>query len=243
MGGKFFGREQELQLLDDAWHSEQSTIVEFVASGGTGKTKLLRHWLDRSIADKTTGINALIAWSFYSQGASEDKQISSRLFLDHALTKLNSPRTDFSSEEDRGEYLAELLSQHRCLLILDGLEPLQHASAANRGELKDRALRQMLRTLTLNNQGLCVITTRIAVHELSDHQRQVVHHNLDNLQAADAVKLLQHLKVQGADKELEEAAQDYGCHALSVSLLGNLLHRRHGGDIRQRDLIPELLDS
>ena len=241
--GKFFGREQELQLLDDAWRSEQTNIVEFVASGGTGKTKLLRHWLDRSIADNAMGINALIAWSFYSQGASEDKQISSRLFFDHAFAKLGSPRTDFSSEEDRGEHLAALLSQHRCLLILDGLEPLQHASAANRGELKDRALRQMLRTLALNNQGLCVITTRIAVHELCDHQRQVVHHNLDNLQAADAVKLLKDLQVHGADKDLHKAAKDYGCHALSVSLLGNLLHRRHKGDIHKRDLIPELLDS
>ena len=241
--GNFFGREQELQLLDDAWRSEQTNIVEFVASGGTGKTKLLRHWLDRSLANKAMGINALIAWSFYSQGASEDKQISSRLFFDHAITELGSPHTDFPTDEARGEHLAKLLRQHRCLLILDGLEPLQHASAANRGELKDRALRQMLRTLALNNQGLCVITTRIAVHELSDHQRQVVHHNLDNLQAADAVELLKDLQVQGTDEELQKAAKDYGCHALSVNLLGNLLHRRYGGDIRKRDLTPDLVDS
>ena len=240
--GKFFGREDELQLLDDAWRSEQSTIVEFVASGGTGKTKLLRHWLDRSLADKAMGINALIAWSFYSQGASEDKQISSRLFLDHALAKLGSSRTDFSSEEDRGEYLAEQLSQHRCLLILDGLEPLQHATSANRGELKDRALRQLLRTLALDNQGLCVITTRIAVDELKDREPQVIQKELDNLQVADAVKLLQHLQVHGTDSELQAAAKDYGCHALSISLLGNLLHKLHGGDISKRDLIPELLD-
>ena len=241
--GKFFGREQELQILDDAWRSEQTNIVEFVASGGTGKTKLLRHWLDRSIADKAMDINALIAWSFYSQGASEDRQISSRLFFDHALAKLKAPNKKFNVEEDRGEYLAALLSQRRCLLILDGLEPLQHASAANRGELKDRALRQMLKTLALDNQGLCVITTRIAVHELCDHQRQVVHHNLDNLQAADAVELLTDLQVQGTDEELQKAAKDYGCHALSVSLLGNLLYKRYKGDIRKRDLIPELLDS
>ena len=243
VAGKFFGREQELQLLDDAWRSEQTTIVEFVASGGTGKTKLLRHWLDRSIADNAMGINALIAWSFYSQGASEDRQISSRPFFDHALAKLGSGRTDFSSEEDRGEHLAELLNQRRCLLILDGLEPLQHASAANRGELKDRALRQMLRTLALNSQGLCIITTRIAVHDLSDRQRQVVHHNLDNLRAADAVELLKDLQVHGADKDLYEASEEYGCHALSISLLGNLLYRRHGGDIRKRDRISDLADS
>ena len=240
--GKFFGRRKELQLLNKAWGNKKSTIVEFVASGGAGKTKLLRHWLDRSIADKAMGINALIAWSFYSQGASENKQISSSDFFTHAFAKLNSPRTDFSSEEDRGEHLAALLSQHRCLLILDGLEPLQHATSANRGELKDRALRQMLKTLALDNQGLCVITTRIAVHELSDHQRQVVHHNLDNLQAADAIELLKDLQVQGTDKELRTAAKEYGCHALSVSLLGNLMHRRYGGDIHQRDQIPELLD-
>ena len=241
--GKFFGRRAELQLLDDAWHSEQTNIVEFVASGGTGKTKLLRHWLDRSIADKAMGINALIAWSFYSQGASEDRQVSSSYFFAHAFAELNSQRTYFSTEEDRGEYLAALLSQHRCLLILDGLEPLQHASAANRGELKDRALRQMLRTLALDNQGLCVITTRIAVYELCEHQPQVVHHNLDNLEAEDAVRLLKHLQVQGIDKELRAAAEDYGRHALSLSLLGNLLHRRQGGDIRKRNLIPELFDS
>ena len=240
--GKFFGREQELQLLDDAWHSEKTTIVEFVASGGTGKTKLLRHWLDRSIADNAMGINALIAWSFYSQGASEDKQVSSSDFFAHAFAKLGSRRTDFSSEEDRGEYLAELLRQRHCLLILDGLEPLQHATSANLGELKDRALRQMLRTLALNNQGLCVITTRIAVHDLSDRQSKVVHHNLDNLQAADAVKLLKDLQVQGTDKELRTAAKEYGCHALSISLLGNLLHRRYSGDVRKRDRILELLD-
>ena len=241
--GNFFGRKDELKLLNKAWRSKKTTIVEFVASGGTGKTKLLRHWLDRSIADKAMEINALIAWSFYSQGASEDKQISSRLFFDHALTELGSPSTDFPTDEARGEHLAKLLRQRRCLLILDGLEPLQHASAANRGELKDRALRQMLRTLALNSQGLCIITTRIAVHDLSDRQSQVVHHNLDNLKAADAVELLKDLQVQGTDEELQKAAKDYDCHALSVSLLGNLLHRRQGGDVRKRDRIPDLVDS
>ena len=240
--GNFFGRKDELKLLNKAWRSKKTTIIEFVASGGTGKTKLLRHWLDRSLANKAMGINALIAWSFYSQGASEDKQTSSNDFFNYVLAKLKEPNQKFTVEEDRGEYLAELLSQRRCLLILDGLEPLQHATSANRGELKDRALRQMLKTLALDNQGLCVITTRIAVHDLSDRQRQVVHHNLDNLQVADAVELLKDLRVQGADEELQAAAQDYGCHALSISLLGNLLRRRYRGDIRKRDLIPELFD-
>ena len=240
--GKFFGRKKELQLLDKAWSSNTTTIVEFVASGGTGKTKLLRHWLDRSLANNAMGIKTLIAWSFYSQGASEDRQTSTSDFFAHAFGELNSQRTEFPNEEARGDHLAKLLREQRCLLILDGLEPLQHASAANRGELKDRALRQLFRSLALDNQGLCVITTRIAVDQLKDRQPRVFSHNLDNLQVADAVSLLQHLQVQGSDSELQAAAEEYSCHALSVSLLGNLLHQRYNGDIRKRDLIPELFD-
>ena len=71
--GEFFGREAELKMLNEAWQQDNSTrIMQFIAPGGTGKTKLLRHWLD----DNTDSIDALIAWSFYSQGASEDKQTS-----------------------------------------------------------------------------------------------------------------------------------------------------------------------
>ena len=54
------------------------------------------------------------------------------------------------------------------MLVLDGLEPLQHGGAAMRGELKDKAIRQLLRQLARHPCGLCIITTRIALHELSD---------------------------------------------------------------------------
>ncbi|MEZ5480322.1 MAG: hypothetical protein R3E95_23430 [Thiolinea sp.] len=55
--------------------------MQFITSGGTGKTKLIRHWLD----EHHDQIEALIAWSFYSQGSSEDKQISATPFFMQAL--------------------------------------------------------------------------------------------------------------------------------------------------------------
>ncbi len=157
--GKFFGREAELKLLNEAWKGDGTRIIQFIAPGGTGKTKLLRHWLDH-----TNDIDALIAWSFYSQGSSEDKQISASPFFNHAFEKLGSTRSlsSFTTEEAKGGYLTELLRQQRCVLVLDGLEPLQHAGKGMRGELKDRAIRQLLRSLAGQNIGLCVITTRIA---------------------------------------------------------------------------------
>ena len=131
-------------------------IIQFIAPGGTGKTKLLRHWLDH-----TDNIDALIAWSFYSQGSSEEKQVSASPFFSHAFEMLGSTRSlsSFTAEEDKGEHLAGLLRQQRCVLVLDGLEPLQHASKVMRGELKDRAVRQLLRSLAGQNNGLCIITT------------------------------------------------------------------------------------
>lgn len=235
--GEFFGREAELKLLDEAWAGNGTNIIQFIAPGGTGKTKLLRHWLDH-----TDNIEALIAWSFYSQGSSEDKQVSASPFFSHAFDKLGSARSlsSFATEEDKGEYLASLLRQQRCVLVLDGLEPLQHAGKGMHNELKDRAIRRLLISLAGHNNGLCIITTRVAVHELNNRTHVKVH-DLQNLAVADGVELLQSLGVQGNDKELEKAVREYGCHALALHLLGNALHTYLDNDVRKRDTLTELI--
>ncbi|MBE7525856.1 MAG: TIR domain-containing protein [Gammaproteobacteria bacterium] len=235
--GEFFGREAELKLLNDAWAGDGTRIIQFIASGGTGKTKLLRHWLDRA-----NDIDALIAWSFYSQGSSEDKQVSASPFFSHVLDKLGSTRSlsSFATEEEKGEHLADLLRQQRCVLVLDGLEPLQHAGKGMRNELKDRAIRRLLTSLAGQNSGLCIITTRVAVHELNNRTHVKVH-DLQNLAVTDGVKLLQSLGVQGNDKELEKAVREYRCHALALHLLGNALHTYLDGDVRKRDTLTELI--
>jgi tetratricopeptide (TPR) repeat protein len=237
--GEFFGREAELKLLNEAWKGDGTRIIQFIAPGGTGKTKLLRHWLDH-----TNDIDTLIAWSFYSQGSSEDKQISASPFFSHAFEKLGSARSlsSFTTEEAKGEYLAELLRKQRCVLVLDGLEPLQHAGKGMRGELKDRAIRQLLRSLAGQNNGLCIITTRIAIHELSD-RAHVIAHDLQNLAPGDGVKLLQSLGVKGSRKELEKAVTEYDCHALALSLLGNILRLRYQGDVLKRDTLRDLVKA
>lgn len=240
--GEFFGREAELQMLDGAWADVEQRIVQFVAPGGTGKTRLLHHWLNR-----TDGIDTLIAWSFYSQGAREDRQVSATPFFTHVFEKLNAARTTFATEEDKGEYLAQLLQQQpRCVLVLDGLEPLQHAGRGMRGELKDRAIRQLLKTLARQFDGLCILTTRIELPELHDlhglrDARHVVSKNLDNLAPGDGVKLLQSLGVRGSEPELEKAVTEYGCHALALHLLGNALSTYLEGDVLKRDTLTELI--
>ncbi|SKA69228.1 NB-ARC domain-containing protein, partial [Thiothrix eikelboomii] len=237
--GGFFGRIAELQLLNDAWSGNTTRIIQFIAPGGTGKTKLLRHWLNH-----TANIPVLFEWSFYAQGSSEDKQTSATPFFSHAFAKLGSTRERFASEEDKGDHLAELLRGKRYVLVLDGLEPLQHGGAAVRGELKDKAIRQLLRQLARHPCGLCIITTRIALHELSDRDAPtVIRHDLQNLTAADGIQLLQSLGVKGSAAELGKAVREYGGHALALSLLGNVLRLRHQGDVRKRDTLKALVKA
>jgi tetratricopeptide (TPR) repeat protein len=237
VAGKFFGREAELKLLDEAFDGNGIHIVQFVAAGGTGKTKLLREWLDRRDQD----IAALIAWSFYSQGSSEDKQVSATPFFTHAFAKLGSDKTRFDTEEQKGEHLADLLKKYRCLLVLDGLEPMQHAGRGMRGELKDRAIRALLRNLASGGSGLCIVTTRLELPELKD-RAHVVSRDLHNLTPGDGVSLLRSLGVKGSDKEMFKTVAEYGCHALALHLLGNAIKTFLDGEVSRRDQLPELIE-
>ena len=244
--GKFLGRKKDLKLLNEAWANEATHIVQLIAPGGTGKTKLLRHWLNQ-----TSNIPNLIAWSFYSQGVSANKQISVTPFFEHAFEKLGSPRqvADFVNEadhkrvnrwKDMGEYIAELLRDQRCVLVLDGLEPLQHPSN-NRGSIKDSAIRHLLKSLAMHNNSLCIITSRIAVYELSDYPSpKVISHKLQNLNQNEGVSLLRSLGVNGDLKELRQAVKEYGRHPLALSMLGNLLRLRYQGDVLKRKTLKNL---
>ena len=234
--GEFFGRKAELKLIENAWNSKQVNIIQFVATGGTGKTKLIKYWLDNQFDN-----GVAIAWSFYSQGAEDDKISTASSFFSHALKLLGSSRTTFINDEEKGEHLAELLQKQRTLLILDGLETLQYLAHDKRGELKDRALRQFLKILALKNNGLCIITTRIAVNELQN-RKNIILRDLHNLTISDGTALLRSLQVTGSTRELEKAVKEYGCHALALHLLGNALHTYFAGDIKQRHNIKALLD-
>jgi len=237
--GQFFGRAAELTLLTDSLNDSQTAIVQFIAAGGTGKTKLLQYWLDGQAR-----LPALIAWSFYSQGSDEDKQVSATPFFEHLFDLFNTEQRQFRSEDEKGEYVAGLLLRQPVVLVLDGLEPLQHGGFGMKGELKDRALRVLLRKLAGKPQpaSLCVITSRLTVADL-EGRTTVKAHDLHNLELADGVALLQSLHVLGSQAELEQAVCDYGHHALALSLLGHAVNYWLEGDVRRRDTITELLDG
>jgi tetratricopeptide (TPR) repeat protein len=86
----------------------------------------------------------------------------------------------------------------------------------------------------VGNPGLCVVTTRERIADLAGSPSTVPQIPLEELEPDAAVALLRQLGVVGRESELRAAAEDFKCHALTLTLLGNFLRRAHGGDVRKR---------
>ncbi|HEX8493833.1 MAG TPA: restriction endonuclease [Pyrinomonadaceae bacterium] len=247
-GPDLFGRDKELQLLDDAWANPNTNIISFVAWGGVGKTALVNHWLKQRMArDNYRGAERIYGWSFYSQGTSE-RAASADLFIDQALRWFGgdelADRLATASPWDKGERLAQLIRQTRTLLVLDGLEPLQHPPGPQEGRLKDAALQALLVELAAQQTGLCVISTRERIGDLVEFENgTVIQHELEHLSPQAGAQILRALNVKGDDEELEEAAKEFGGHAFSLTLLGSYLDEVLRGDIRRRKEIENLFDD
>jgi tetratricopeptide (TPR) repeat protein len=235
LGPHFVGRTSEMARLDTAWEDPRTHVLTLVAFGGVGKSALLHHWLDRMAADGWRGATRVLDWSFYSQG-SQDQNTSAEPFIDHALRFFGDPDPKAGSPHDRGARLAGLIRKERTLLILDGIEPLQYPPGRPEieGRLKDPGLAALLKGLAWENRGLCAVTTRERIADLSGHPSTAPQISLEKLDPDAAVELLRRLGVEGRASELTAAAKEFQHHALTLTLLGNFLRRAHNGDIRKR---------
>ncbi len=237
---RLVGRDAELKRLDDAWADRNTNILSLVAEGRAGKSALVNEWLKRIQADHYRGAEAVLGWSFYSQGTKE-RATSADAFLNWALDRLGI-RLDTTSATAKGEAITEALAQRRVLLVLDGVEPLQHGVGAQQGELKDLGLRALLRRFAAmppaRMHGLVVLTSRLAVKDVArwkDSAAPVV--DVEELSDEAGAALLRDNGVWGTDAELRAAARAFGGHPLALGLLASFLKETQFGDARRRDHI------
>jgi TIR domain-containing protein len=237
---RLVGREDELKRLDEALTDPKINIVSLIAEGGAGKSALVNEWLKRLQADNYRGAEAVLGWSFYSQG-SKERATSAEAFLNWALDKLSITVTTTSAAA-KGEAIAEALMQCRVLLLLDGVEPLQHGFDTQLGQLKDQGLRSLLRRFASTPpgkaHGLIVLTSRLAVADIArwdDSAAPVI--DVERLSDEAGAALLRDNGVWGTDKELKAAAHDFGGHPLALGLLASFLKETQTGDARRRDRI------
>ena len=148
---RLVGRDKELARLDEAWSDGKTNVISLVAEGGAGKSALVNEWLTRLQADGYRGADCVLGWSFYSQG-SKERATAADEFLDWALAKLGV-KLETTSASAKGEAIAEALMARRALIVLDGVEPLQHGPGPQKGQLKDQGVRALLRRRAAARRG------------------------------------------------------------------------------------------
>jgi serine/threonine protein kinase/tetratricopeptide (TPR) repeat protein len=240
-GSDVFGREEDIAFLDRAWANKDVNVVTIVAWAGVGKSTLINHWLRRMAAKHYRSAELVFGWSFYRQGTSGDTT-SADEFLDAALNWFGDPDPRVGTAWEKGERLAKLVAQRRTLLVLDGLEPLQNPPGQQEGRVREPSLQALLRELAAFNTGLCVITTRMPVTDIADHDSSsALRRNLEQLTNDAGAKLLGALGVKGEETDLRTASDEFDGHCLALTLLGSYLTDAFNGDIRFRKEVSEHL--
>ena len=236
-GPDLYGREKDLAWLEACWASGVHVAV-VVAWGGVGKSALVNAWLAglRDREPKWGGAARVFAWSFYRQGT--DTLSSSDEFFEVALKWFGDPEPSAGSPWDKGERLAARVREARTLLVPAGVDPRLWGRGHGEveGKLKDPALQALVKELGAQNDGLCVVTSRLPLADLAALEGERVQSpGLDHLsREAGGGAAVKGWKVWGAEDELREASAEYDGHGLALTLLGTYLRKAHKGDVEER---------
>ena len=142
------------------------TIVTIVGRGGLGKSSLVGAWAKRLVDHPTNRYQAIFAWSFYGSWSAGDTNEAARAFFVNTLNWFGDESPTSGNDESRMVRLLRIMQTQPILLILDGIEFLQHPPGSFFGELRNDCLRVFLRELAASHQGLCLVTSRAPVTDL-----------------------------------------------------------------------------
>jgi nucleoside phosphorylase/tetratricopeptide (TPR) repeat protein len=253
---QIFGRSEELKHLDLVWLNPRVNVLSIVGFGGVGKSYLIAHWMTRLAVNDWRGAKRVFDWSFYSQ-STRGQAASADTFIYAALRFFGEAALDHNNESpwDKGSRLAKLIAQRRTLLVLDGIESLQHPPGPLSGQLKDPALAALLRGLAQHNPGLCIVTTRAHVKDLESfqHSGTVQELELDHLSEEAGAALLKNLlepekpngiyQVKSTENERREISREIRGHALTLHLLGGFIYKALKDIRRWREVKFDKVDA
>jgi len=244
--GRLIGRDKDLDELDAAWNDPNKNVVVVRAFGGVGKTSLITTWMATLAAKGWPGAKRVFDWTFYREGTSYQRNASAHAFIAAALRAFGDSHPTRGSLGDRGRRLAHVLAETRCLLVLDGLEPLQYPPGLMGGKLKDPGVEALLKGLCAHNEGLCVVTTRQEVTDIEQYYGLTAKEiKLEALTDLAGAALLYHhggrragaYEIAPNHPELQKASHEAGGHGLTLQIVGTFLKRAFDGDILRRDRV------
>jgi hypothetical protein len=240
---RLIGRNTELKKLTTALIKPNISLAIIEAAGGIGKSALIDEWLQSIALNNYYGKTRVFGWSFYSQGL-HSTYTNSQEFFSKVLEFLGVDNIPDAGYE-KARLLARCMQQQPCLLILDGLEPLQFAEDLQgvNGELRDKVLKEFIdhfRRRTTGNSFILISSRQPLMELINWHKEHYLRLPLETLRDTKGGELLDILGVKGNKNELRAISNDLNGHALSLVLMGRLLRKYHEGDCRYAKALPPL---
>ena len=241
----FFGRQRELALLDE-WAISENTTFIIESIGGVGKSALCWEWFEHhSLAQ----FDVVIWWSFYEPDASVENFLQATLAC---ITDQAPGAFGKVSRTERERRLVEILSQNRCLLVLDGLERIlvayQRSSTPHLVDdgnepvdspVRDRMLRtctdlrdtRFLQQLTLIRSTKLLISTRLIPVAMENKAGillpNIQLNRLGGLLWSDAFALLKSMGVRGNARAVRDFASQFENHSLLLLVIAGRIRHYH----------------
>jgi tetratricopeptide (TPR) repeat protein len=221
---EWVGRAELLEQLDREWNAELHRIIGLVGFGGEGKTSVARQWIEQ-IRLHTAPPSGVFWWAFYDNSNLDE-------FYEAVLQYLLGDRIDLAalpSTSMRAHVVASLLRAGRYLIVLDGLEVLQHQSGDSYGEFTSVGLREFLQLFAApDHLSVCIATSRAPLLDLQDFTTYT-EFAVERLLPEDGRTLLRRLGVHGTDQLLDSIVRDWDGHALTLALVATYLLKRWNG--------------
>ena len=218
---RFVGRVEETSRLDLWVRDTTVRAIGIAAIGGTGKTALAGHWLQKTIGWQSRPFVGLFGWSFYQE---RDTVQFLTTFLRWAAETFGTPEID--ARRNLVSQAVEVLRERALILVLDGLEVLQEGPVDPRhGAFLDGNLRDLLGTVCAHDHpSLAVLTSRFVFADLEQFLGLSFHQlELRGLYPESGAMLLQQLGVYGSESDRAKVSKTLEGHPLAIRLFAEVI--------------------
>jgi hypothetical protein len=209
-------REMALRWLDDCSHRSTIRVATITGQGGLGKTALVGHWLSRSGDWNRRHFCAALFYSFYSE---LDTRVFFKTLVEFvcATSGVPMPRAGYPLHHAAANALRRL----RYLIVLDGLEVLQHSEddATHYGWIADTELNEFVSRVAEDGDSLLLLTSRFPFPRVAElHPDAVASLELGLLSADEGADLLKGCGLNADVERLRFYSTLLGGHPLALRL-------------------------
>ncbi len=226
---RFFGRQQEMNLIEEWANTNEYRLIVILGIGGIGKSSLTYKALEKLRVQWD-----YILWRDLRNMLSLERMLDDCIKFISDQTVIDLPQ----NTDDKIRLLLEYMRKRKFLLILDNIEVilqrgenigLYHEGFEDYGKFIERVGKS-------SHSSCVIITSREEPKEISvleDQGFPVRCLHLSGLDVISAKQLLKTKKIMATDEELERLMANYGNNPMALNIVAAYIEDWFGGSVSE----------